>query len=241
MERLQKVIANSGIASRRKAEELIIAGRVKVDGKVIKEMGVQVGKNNVIEVDNIKISQEEKVYFLLNKPRGVVTTVSDEHGRKTVVDLINCEKRIYPVGRLDYDTTGLLILTNDGEFANNIIHPKNEIDKVYIAKINGILSSSDIMRLKKGIIIDDRKTAPARVKVKKIDKSQNTSYIEINIHEGRNHQIKKMIESVGYEVLKLKRDKIAFLTTNGLKSGEYRILSPKEVSKLYALANTNTK
>ena len=239
MERLQKVIANSGVASRRKAEELISEGRVKVDGEVITELGYKVGKNNVVEVDNVKISTEEKVYFLLNKPRGVVTTAKDEFGRKTVVDLIPCDKRIYPVGRLDYDTTGLIILTNDGEFANNIIHPKNKIDKTYVAKINGILSIVDVMKLKKGVLIDGVKTAPAKVKLKKADKKNNISFVEITIHEGKNHQIKKMIESVGFEVLKLKRERIAFLTLDGLDSGEYRVLNPKEVSKLYALSQDN--
>lgn len=239
MERLQKVIANSGVASRRKAEELISNGRVKVDGKVVKEMGLKVSKNNIIEVDNVKISAEEKVYFLLNKPRGVITTSKDEHNRKTVVDLINCDKRIYPVGRLDYDTTGLIILTNDGEFANNIIHPKNKIDKTYVAKINGILSITDVMKLKKGVVIDGVKTAPAKVKLKRADKKNNISFVEITIHEGKNHQIKKMIESVGFEVLKLKREKIAFLTLDGLKSGDYRTLNPKEVNKLYALSQDN--
>ena len=239
MERLQKVIANSGVASRRKAEELISNGRVKVDGKVVKEMGLKVSKNNIIEVDNVKISAEEKVYFLLNKPRGVITTSKDDHNRKTVVDLINCDKRIYPVGRLDYDTTGLIILTNDGEFANNIIHPKNKIDKTYVAKINGILSITDVMKLKKGVVIDGVKTAPAKVKLKRADKKNNISFVEITIHEGKNHQIKKMIESVGFEVLKLKREKIAFLTLDGLKSGDYRTLNPKEVNKLYALSQDN--
>lgn len=236
MERLQKVIASCGVASRRKAEELIKAGRVKVNGEVVKQLGTQVGKNAEIEVDNVKITSEEKVYILLNKPRGVVTTSKDEFNRKTVIDLIECDKRIYPVGRLDYDTTGLIILTNDGEFTNNIIHPKNEIDKTYIAKINGILSISDIMKLKKGLRIENYKTAPAKVKIKSIDKKTNTSLVEITIHEGKNHQIKKMIEAVGYEVLKLKREKIAFLTLKGLTSGEYRYLTPKEVNQLYALS-----
>ena len=236
MERLQKVIANSGVASRRKAEELIKAGRVKVDGNVVIELGTKVSKNNVVEVDNVKISTEEKVYFILNKPRGVVTTAKDEHGRKTVVDLIDCEKRIYPVGRLDYDTTGLLILTNDGEFTNNITHPKNKIDKTYVAKINGILTIADIMKLKKGVILDDGKTAPAKVKVKSVDSKTKSSLIEITIHEGKNHQVKRMFEALGYEVLKLKRERVGFLTLKGLASGEYRTLTPKEVSKLYVLS-----
>ena len=241
MERLQKVIANAGIVSRRKAEELILSGRVKVDGKTVTEMGIQVGKNNVIEVDDVKISIEEKVYFLLNKPRGVITASSDSRGRKTVVDLIDCDKRIYPVGRLDYDTTGLLILTNDGEFTNNLIHPKNEIDKTYIAKIKGFLTPSELMILKKGVIIENKKTSPAKIKIKKTDFKSGTSLIEITIHEGRNHQVKKMFDAVGHEVLKLKRERIAFITLNGLKSGEYRKLSSKEVSQLYALSQKTNK
>ncbi|MDD6878892.1 MAG: pseudouridine synthase [bacterium] len=236
MERIQKIIANSGIASRRKAEQLIIEGRVKVNGIVVSKLGTLAGKNDVIEVDNIKISNEEKVYFLLNKPRGIVTTASDEFNRKTVVDLISTDKRIYPVGRLDYDTTGLIILTNDGEFTNNIIHPRNNIDKTYIAKINGILNPHDIMQLKHGVFIDGYKTSSAKVKVRKIDNKANTSMIEITIHEGKNHQVKKMFEVLGYKVLKLKRESIAFLTLKGLNSGEYRKLTPKEVNKLYVLS-----
>lgn len=237
MDRLQKVISNCGIASRRKAEELIEAGRVKVDGKIVTQLGTQVGTNNVIEVDGTVINKEDKVYYILNKPRNVVTTTCDEHGRKTVIDLIEDDKRIYPVGRLDYDTTGLILLTNDGEFANNILHPKNEIDKVYVAKINGILSIQDLMKLKKGVLIDNKfKTSHAKVKIKEKNYAKNTSMVEISIHEGKNHQVKKMFETLGYEVIKLKREKIAFLTLKGLKSGEYRKLTPKEVSQMYVLS-----
>ena len=236
MERLQKIIANSGVTSRRKAEELIKEGRVTVDGVVINELGTKVREDSNIEIDGVAIEKEPKVYYLLNKPRGVVTTAKDEHGRKTVVDLIPTEKRIYPVGRLDYDTTGLLILTNDGDFTNALLHPKNKIDKTYIAKINGILSPSDLMKLKKGVYIDDYKTMPARIKVRRIDKKNSVSFVELTIREGKNHQIKKMIESVGFEVLKLKREKIEFLTLNGLASGEYRLLNNKEVKKLYNIS-----
>lgn len=236
MERIQKIIANSGVASRRKSEELIKEGRVNVDGKVVTELGTKVSKKSIIEVDNVKISSEEKEYYLLNKPRGVVTTTSDEHGRKTVVSLIETDKRIYPVGRLDYDTTGALILTNDGEFANNITHPKNQIDKAYVAKINGILTIADIMALKKGVMLDDIKTSPAKVKIKKVDNKNKVSIVEITIHEGKNHQVKRMFEKLGYEVLKLKRERIAFLTLKGLSSGDYRSLTPKEVNQLYDLS-----
>lgn len=235
MERLQKVIAESGIASRRKAEELILNRRVKVNGEIITELGVKVSEKDEIKVDDTIISREEKVYYLLNKPRGVITSTNDEHSRKTVVSLIEETKRIYPVGRLDYDTTGALILTNDGEFANMMMHPKNNIDKVYVAKVKGILSPSEIMLLKNGVIIDGVMTSKAKVKVKKVDKSNNTSIVELIIHEGKNHQVKKMFESIGKEVLKLKREKIAFLDLKGLNSGEYRKLSHKEVSQLYVL------
>lgn len=241
MERLQKVMAQSGVASRRKSEELIQMGRVKVDGKVIRELGYKVNSSNVIEVDGVILEKEDHVYYLLNKPRGVITSVSDDKHRKTVVDLIETEKRIFPVGRLDYDTTGALILTNDGDFANYMMHPGSEIDKVYIAKVNGILKGEHINALKNGVVIDGRKTDKARVKLKKVDQNNNTCMVEITIHEGRNHQIKKMIEQVGFEVLKLKRERIAFLTLDNLKSGEYRTLTPKEIQKLYGLNQMHKK
>ena len=235
MERLQKVIASSGFTSRRKAEELIIQGKVMVDGKIITELGYMVNDGAEIIVDGIKLNKEDKVYYLLNKPRGVVTTTSDEKGRKTVLDLIDDSRRIYPVGRLDYDTTGALILTNDGEFANNLMHPKNEIDKVYIAKISGFLTPSDIMTLKNGVVIDGKKTSKAKVRVRKTDKDSRTSIVELVIHEGRNHQVKNMFKALGYDVLKLKRERIAFLDVKSLASGEYRILNPKEIKQLYVL------
>lgn len=233
MERLQKVIANSGYASRRKAEELIKQKRVKVNGKLITELGTKVNGNDIIEIDNLKIQNEEKVYFILNKPRGIITSASDEKGRKTVVDLINTDKRIYPVGRLDYDTTGILLLTNDGELTNLMLHPRNKIDKVYIAKVNGLVGKEEVAKLSKGVFINSKKTAHAKVRVKRFNKKTNTSIVELTIHEGRNHQVKKMFESIGLEVLKLKREKIACLNLDGLKSGDYRKLNPKEVKQLY--------
>ena len=235
MERLQKFIANSGYASRRKAEELIEAGRVKVDGKVVTELGTKVSGNETVEIDGTVLSKETKVYYLLNKPRSVISSSSDKEGRKTVVDIIEDDKRVYPVGRLDYDTTGIMILTNDGELASLLTHPRNEVEKVYVAKINGILTGEQVRKLKNGIMIDDRKTICKRVKVKKIDKLKNTSYVEISICEGRNHIVKRIFEALGYDVIKLKREKIAFLDLTGLKSGEYRKLSIKEVKELYGL------
>ena len=179
------------------------------------------------------------IKFIIYKPRFVVTTAKDELGRKTVVDLIDEDKRIYPVGRLDYDTTGVLLLTNDGELTNKLIHPKNNIEKVYLAKLKGVIKGEDINKLKSGVIIDERKTKPSRVKLKKYDKKTNTSMVEIIIHEGRNHQVKKMFEAVGYEVLKLTRTRFAFLDCKSLKSGEYRKLTFKEVKRLYNLGEDN--
>ena len=236
MERIQKVIASSGYCSRRKAEELIKLNKVLVNGEVA-TIGMQVSNNDLIEVEGnvIKKDTENKVYYLLNKPRGVVTTSSDELGRKTVVDLIDTEKRIYPVGRLDYDTTGVLLLTNDGELTNKLTHPKNNIEKVYVAKIEGIITGIDINKLKKGVVIDNFKTSPARVKLKSYDKKSQTSLVELTIHEGHNHQVKKMFEAVGYNVIKLTRIRFAGMDVKSLKSGEYRELNPKEVKRLYGL------
>lgn len=234
MERLQKIIANSGYCSRRKAEEFIQQGKVKVNGKTIWELGTKANSSDQILVDGKIIGQEMKVYYLLNKPRGIISSVHDDKNRKTVIDLIETDKRIYPIGRLDYDTTGILLLTNDGELANLIMHPKNKIDKVYVAKVKGLVNKEDVVSLTKGVIINGKKTAKSKVKVKKYDKKNQISIVEVSIHEGRNHQVKKMFESLGFEVLKLKRERISFLNLSGLKSGEYRELSIKEVKKLYS-------
>lgn len=233
MERLQKVIAEAGIASRRKAEELIKDGKVKVNGKVITELGTKVDNKDIIEVNNKLIEKELKEYYLLNKPRGVITSTSDDKGRKTVIDLINTDARIYPVGRLDYDTTGALLLTNDGEFANILTHPKNNIDKVYLAKLNGIIKGEQINKLKDGVILDNVLVKPSRVKLKKTDPSKNTSMVEIIIHEGKNHEVKRLFESVGFLVDKLTRERIGIFNLEGLKSGEYRKLTTKEIQIVY--------
>lgn len=233
MERLQKVIANAGFCSRRKAEELIMHGKVMVNGEKILELGKKVEPTDIITIDGMMLKREEKEYVLLYKPRGVVTTTSDEHDRKTVLDLVDTNKRLYPIGRLDYDTTGILLLTNDGELANLLMHPKNKIDKVYIAKVKGFVTKEEVMKLSRGVLIDNKKTAPAKVRVRKYDKKTNTSIVEITIHEGKNHQVKNMFLAVNHEVIKLKRERIAFLDLSGLKSGEYRYLNHKEVKKLY--------
>lgn len=236
MERIQKVIAQSGYCSRRKAEDFIKKGLVSVNGNIIREMGYKVNNDDYIEVEgNSIINKESKVYYLLNKPRGVITSTSDDKNRKTVIDLIADLRRIYPVGRLDYDTTGLIIITNDGVLADLLMHPKNKIDKVYIAKIEGIITKADIQKLEKGIVIGGLKTSKSKAKIIRIDKKNNTSIVELTIHEGKNHQVKNMFKALNYNVLKLKREKIAFLTLDGLNSGEYRTLSIKEVKKLYSM------
>lgn len=234
MERLQKVIASSGFCSRRKAEELIQKGSVTVNGTVVTTLGTKVSSNDTIEIEGKMLSlTSDKVYFLLNKPRGVVSTASDEKGRKTVTDLIETDKRIYPVGRLDYDTTGLLILTNDGNLTNLLTHPSHEVAKGYLAKIEGVLDKEAISKLKKGPVVEGRQVKVIDFKIKKKDLNKNVSYVLITIIEGRNHIIKKLFATLGYDVQKLTRVSYDFLTLGNLKSGEYRLLSLKEVRKLY--------
>lgn len=236
MERIQKVIANSGYCSRRKAESLISDGKVFVNGAMVSEMGYMVKKGDSIVVDGTSLDTARNYeYYILNKPRGVITSNSDEHGRKTVIDIVDSSQRIFPVGRLDYDTTGLLILTNDGVLANKLMHPASGIDKTYIVKIRGIIAGKDIMRLRNGVVIDDRKTSKCRVKLRSVNKKSNTSILEVTIHEGRNHQVKKMFKAVGYDVIKLKRERYAFLNLAGLKVGEYRRLTNKEIATLYSI------
>ncbi|WP_102692551.1 pseudouridine synthase [Rummeliibacillus pycnus] len=239
MERLQKVIAHAGIASRRKAEELIIEGKVKVNGQVVRELGKKVSASDSIEVEGIKIEKEEKVYYLLYKPRGVISAVSDDRGRKTVVDLFpHVEQRIFPVGRLDYDTSGVLLLTNDGDFSNLLTHPRYNIDKTYVAKVKGFLSKENLRKLERGIMLEDGKTAPAKVKVLSSNREQGKSIIAITIHEGRNRQVRRMFEAVGCPVLKLKREQFAFLGLHGLNAGESRELTAHEVKQLRVLSET---
>ncbi|MBE6152400.1 MAG: rRNA pseudouridine synthase [Firmicutes bacterium] len=233
MERLQKAIAGFGYCSRRKAEKLILEKKVFVNGEMITELGYKVSANDIITVEGKTLTQEKKEYILLYKPRGVVTTTSDEHNRKTVLDLLETETRVYPVGRLDYDTSGLLILTNDGQLANLLMHPKSQVDKVYITKVKGLVNKKEILQLRNGVTIDGFKTSKCGARIISYDKKTDTSIVELTIHEGKNHQVKKMMASVGHEVIKLKRERLSFLTLKGLKSGEYRYLNIKEVKKLY--------
>ncbi|KAF1301078.1 rRNA pseudouridine synthase [Enterococcus saccharolyticus] len=233
MERLQKVIAHAGIASRRKAETYILDGRVKVNGQVVRELGTQVGSKDRVEVDGVPIYQEEPVYYVFYKPRGVISAVTDDKKRKVVVDyLSDVRERIYPVGRLDYDTSGLLLLTNDGAFSQKLTHPKHEVDKVYVAKVKGIADKKTLTPLTRGMRLEGKRVAPARYEIISVDVKAQTSIVQLTIHEGRNHQVKNMLKAVGLPVQKLKREKYGELTLKGLRPGEYRELSKKEVSQL---------
>jgi 23S rRNA pseudouridine2605 synthase len=237
-ERLQKVLASSGVASRRKCEEIISAGRVKVNDVVVTELGTKVSKNDKIEVDGILLSRQQHVYYALNKPTGYITAVSDNLGRRTVMDLIDSETkktRIFPIGRLDYDTSGLLLLTNDGELSYKLTRSEKEVEKVYQVRVDGIINQSAVTALIRGIVLDGIKTKPARVEIISFDKEHNSSLIHIGITEGRNRQVRKMCEAVGFEVKKLKRLSFAGITLDGLGVGEYRELKPHEIKKLYSL------
>lgn len=237
MERLQKVIAHAGFTSRRKAEQLIVEGKVKVNGKTIRELGTKVKSSDKIEVDGIPVEREEKVYFLFYKPRGVISAVKDDRNRKVVTDYFShIEQRIYPIGRLDYDTSGLLLLTNDGDFANLMMHPRYQIEKTYIARVKGIPARSLLNKLEKGIQLEDGMTAPAKVKMLEINKQAKHAILALTIHEGRNRQIRRMLAEIGYPVVKLRRERFAFLTLKGLNAGEYRELTPHEVKQLRILA-----
>jgi len=231
-ERLQKYIASCGVASRRKAEELILNGLVMVNNMVVTELGIKVDtENDVVKVNNTIIHKEKNnIYIKLNKPEGYVTTVKDQFGRKCVIDLVNTKERIYPIGRLDYDTSGLILLTNDGELANKLMHPKYHIYKTYIAEIEGLINQNSIDNLINGVIIDDYKTAPARVEL--ISKTKSTSIVRISIHEGKNRQVRKMFESVGHHVVKLKRISLGDIVLDTLNVGEWVYLSDKEISFL---------
>lgn len=233
--RLQKYLANNGILSRRKAEEAILEGKVKVDGKIVTELGTKINPTiNKVEYEGKLVKpEEEKVYVILNKPIGYVTTVKDQFDRDIVTDLIKGVKvKLLPVGRLDMYTSGALILTNDGDFIYRVTHPKHEIEKTYNVTLRGIIESTKIEELEKGVKIEDYITKPAKVKILKIDNEKNISRIQITIHEGKNRQVRKMCEAVGKKVLALHRAKIGFLDVKDLKIGEWRYLNKKEIEKL---------
>jgi pseudouridine synthase len=235
-QRLQKIIAAAGVASRRKAEEMILEGAVRVNGKVVTELGFKADPDR----DAIKVRgkllhfPQVRTYILLYKPRGYVTTLSDPEGRPTVRDLVKGIKaRVYPVGRLDYDTEGLLLMTDDGDLAHHLMHPSHDIEKSYIAKVKGVLEDQDLSKLTGGVRVGRRTTAPA--KVFRIRKADENSWIEVVLHEGRNRQVRRMLEQVGHPVLKLKRIRYAFLTLEGVPPGHYRRLTKEEVERLKAL------
>lgn len=237
MERLQKRIANSGYTSRRKAEVLIEEGKVKVNGETVTELGTKVKPSDTVEVEGIKLEQEDKLYILFYKPAQVITSVSDDKGRKVVTDYFKeLETRIYPVGRLDYDTSGLLLLTNDGDFTNLMTHPRYKIKKKYVVKLKGYLMREEVKALEKGVKLEDGMTQPATVKVKNQDKEKSTTLVEITITEGRNRQVRRMFEYFGHEVSKLQRIEFGPLNLTGLNAGEGRVLTPHEVKTLRHLA-----
>ncbi len=234
-ERLQKFLASSGVASRRKCEEMIKTGKVEVNGKIIDKLGTKITENDIIKV-NGKIIKEEKnkIYILLNKPIGYITTVNEQFGRDKVIDLINVGKRVVPIGRLDMYTSGALLLTNDGELVNKLTHPKNEIEKTYNVTISGIITEMEIKKLRDGVKIDNEYiTQKAKVKILKIDEKNNISRIQIIIHEGKNRQIRKMCEAIGKKVMALHRSKIGNLDVKDLKIGEWRYLKKDEIKRLF--------
>ena len=230
--RLQKYLAMCSVASRRGAEEMIAEGRVSVNGTVVTEMGIKVTDKDTVAVDGKTISlAKKKIYIMLNKPTGCVTTVTDDRGRQTVMDYVSdIPDRIYPVGRLDYNTEGLLILSNDGDFTYGLTHPKHEKEKGYEALVKGIMLHNAADKLKRGVYIDGRKTAPAEVEVK--EHRRNSSLVEITIHEGRNRQVRKMCEAVGHEVLALKRVSVGGVELGKLAPGKWRHLTEVEINKL---------
>lgn len=234
-ERLQKFMASCGIASRRKCEELILSGKVKVNGVIVKELGVKVNGNiDKIEYDGKVIKPEEKkVYIILNKPEGYITSVKDEKNRKTVLDIVKVKERIYPIGRLDYDSSGLLLLTNDGYIYNKIIHPRVEITKKYIAVVKGEFKKQELEKFKNGVDIGGYITAKAEIKVLKYEDDKTT--VEIGIHEGKNRQIRKMCAALNHNVLALKRISIGKIKLGNLKRGEYRALTKEELNYINSL------
>jgi pseudouridine synthase len=232
--RLQKILAQAGIGSRRRCEELISSGRVKVNGQVTQQLGARAlpGVDRV-ELDGVNIGAGERiVHYLLYKPVGYVSTAKDPEGRRTVLDLVPRGQRVYPVGRLDYDTEGLIIVSNDGFLTNLLTHPSHEVGKTYLALMSGVPVSGAIAELRRGVMLDDGVTAPA--KVRQVSVEDGNAWLELTIHEGRNRQVRRMCEAVGHQVLRLIRTRIGFLTLAGLKPGEWRALTDEEVQRLEA-------
>ena len=234
-ERLQKFLANNGIAARRKCEEYIVDGRVKVNGKVVTQLGVKVNPDkDIVEFDGKVVNKsEKKVYILLNKPIGYVTTAKDQFDRPTVLDLVKVDEKVLPVGRLDMYTSGALILTNDGEFIYKVTHPKYEVEKTYTVTVKGIVTQEDVEKLTNGVKIDDYISGKAKVKILKTNEEKNFSRVQITIHEGKNREVRKMCEAIGKKVLALHRRKIGNLDVKNLALGNWRYLTKREVEDLY--------
>ena len=235
--RLQKFLAEAGIASRRKAEELIQQGRVQVNGQVVTELGTKIKPDvDVVEYNGKKVGiEEEKVYILLNKPIGYVTTAKDQFSRDTVLDLVRVKQRVVPVGRLDMYTSGALILTNDGDFVYKVTHPKHEVEKTYNVTIRGTVTNEDLEKLRSGLVIDEYKTSEAKARILKREEEKNITRVEVIIHEGRNRQVRKMFEAIGKNVIALHRGKIGKIAVNDMKLGTWRYLKPEEVRELMGI------
>ena len=234
-ERLQKFLANNGMAARRKCEEYIVDGRVKVNGKVVTQLGVKINPDkDIVEFDGKVVNKsEKKVYILLNKPIGYVTTAKDQFDRPTVLDLVKIDEKVLPVGRLDMYTSGALILTNDGEFIYKVTHPKYEVEKTYTVTVKGIVTQEDVEKLTNGVKIDDYISGKAKVKILKTNEEKNFSRVQITIHEGKNREVRKMCEAIGKKVLALHRRKIGNLDVKNLALGNWRYLTRREVEDLY--------
>jgi len=239
MERLQKILQRAGIASRRKAEEMIANGRVKVNGKVVTVLGTKASFDDEISVDGKKIQLEEKSYYVLYKPEGYVSTTNDQFNRLTVMDLIPVTERIFPIGRLDYDTSGVLLLTNDGDFANALMHPTQKIEKEYSVKITGLLRRETSDHLTKGVDLGDFKTQKAKVFNVEYDKNKEHTFCNIIITEGKYHQVKRMFEKFGHKVMKLKRERFGCIDLKGMNRGDYRPLKIHEIKKLWYLSKNS--
>lgn len=239
MERLQKFLAHAGVASRRKAEQMILEGRVQVNGKTVLELGVKVDPDqDRITVDGEHIRMENYVYYLFHKPLGVITSVSDPQGRKVVMDFFKqIPQRIYPVGRLDYNTSGLLLLTNDGELSYRLMHPSFHVEKGYLALVEGVPSEQKLDRLRKGILLNDGLTSPAQVETVFVAESGLRAQIRLVICEGRKRQVRRMFKAIGHPVIELHRETYAFLTLDGLHAGEYRKLTHVEIERLKRLSS----
>lgn len=242
LERLQKIIAQSGVTSRRKAEQMILDGKVKVNNKIVTELGTKASTTDQIEVDGVPLQKETPVYYMLYKPRGVISSLKDDKNRKIVTEFLGyVPERVFPIGRLDYNTSGILLLTNDGDFANLLMHPKHEVNKVYVAKVSGIPEKSELNILRKGIKVENDLLKVVSFKILSTDKNKNASIIELTLNEGKNRHIRRMMEQIGFPVKKLKREQYGMLTLKGLQPGDSRPLTPHEIKQIRQIASEIVK